>query len=190
MARRVGKRKATRAVLGELSVSASDGRNAGGTFPPDNITRFEPKIEHRRVGDLRPNKRNPRTHNRKQRRLIAKSIRRFGFTNPIGIDDDDMVVYGHGRLAAAELLGMEFVPTIRLSHLTRDELRALMIADNQLAALAGWDDEMLAIELQYLVEVDFDIELVGFEAPEIDHLIETHLTGPGSDLADAVPDID
>jgi DNA modification methylase len=190
MASRVGNRKTTRPVSGELSVGVAQERDAGRSVLPDNIARFEPKIEHRRVDELRPNKRNPRTHSRKQQRLIAKSIRQFGFTNPIGIDDNDTVVYGHGRLAAAELLGMALVPTIRLSHLTRDELRALTIADNQLAALAGWDDEMLAIELKYLVEVNFDVELVGFEAPEIDHLIETQLTGPGSDLADAVPDID
>lgn len=178
------------ADLDGLTGNAHPAGDIGGVNPPNNIKRFEPKIEFRAVGELRPNKRNPRTHSRKQQRLIAKSIERFGFTNPIGVDADDTVIYGHGRLAAAKMLGMATVPTIRLSHLTHDEILALMIADNQLAALAGWDEEILAIELQHLVEINFDVEVTGFATPEIDHLIETQLTGPASDTADSVPDIE
>jgi hypothetical protein len=147
-----------------------------------------PKIEWRRIDELHPNPHNARTHNRKQRRAIAASIKKLGFNNPILIDQNDMIVAGHGRWEAAEIVGLKEVPTIRLDHLNPDEVRAYILADNQLATLAGWDEEILAIELQHLVEVNFDLDVTGFEAPEIDHFIETQLTGPGESHADVIPE--
>lgn len=121
--------------------------------------------------------RNARTHSKPQIRQIAESIQTFGFTNPILIDKDNIIVAGHGRLAAAKLIGMAEVPTIRLENLTPDQLRAYVIADNRLAENAGWDESILSIELQHLINVDdlgFDITLTGFEISDIDRLL--HLT--------------
>jgi ParB-like chromosome segregation protein Spo0J len=113
-----------------------------------------------------------RTHSKKQIRQIADSIRRFGFTNPVLISDDDEIIAGHGRVEAAKLLAMESVPTLRLSHLDAAQRRAYVLADNKLALNAGWDREVLAIELQALVDLDFDIEVTGFSLAEIDGLLD------------------
>jgi DNA modification methylase len=131
------------------------------------------RIELRAVEELKSNPNNARTHSKRQIKLIADSISAFGFVNPVLVDDQGMVIAGHGRLAAAKRLGMEEVPTIRLSHLSHDEKRAYVLADNQLAAIAGWDPEILAIELQHLTEitVDFDVTVTGFEAPQIDVIL-------------------
>ena len=130
-------------------------------------------IEPMRVGNLRPYARNARTHSKKQIKQIATSIERFGFTNPILISDNNEIIAGHGRVEAAKLLRIESVPTVRLSHLTESERRAYVIADNKLAQNAGWDREVLAIELEALVDVEFDIELTGFSLAEIDILMRT-----------------
>src|SRR3954469_11025341 len=103
-----------------------------------------------------------RTHSKKQIRQIARSIERFGFTSPVLVSDEGEIVAGHGRVEAAKLLGLTTVPTLRLSHLSAAERRAYLIADNKLALNAGWDQEILAIELQALVELDFDLTLTGF----------------------------
>ena len=136
---------------------------------------------------------NARTHTRKQIRQIAASIRQFGFTVPILIDAEGTVIAGHARLEAAQLLGLEHVPTIRLDHLSEAEKRAYAIADNRLAEVAGWDEKQLAIELQYLAEIDleldFDVEITGFETAEIDILIDG-LAAADDDEADALPEID
>jgi DNA modification methylase len=124
------------------------------------------------VERLTPYAGNARTHTRKQIRQIAKSIQRFGFTNPVLIDDAGVIVAGHGRVEAARLLGMKAVPTLRLSHLSESEKRAYVLADNRLAEKAGWDRELLAIELEALLEVDFDVEVTGFEAAEVDIIID------------------
>jgi hypothetical protein len=115
---------------------------------------------------------NARTHSKKQIRQIAKSIKRFGFCNPVLIDDDGQIIAGHGRVEAAKLLGLLTVPTVRLSHLTEAERRAYILADNRLAEKAGWDREILAIELQALIDLDFEVELTGFETAEIDLCLE------------------
>jgi len=120
---------------------------------------------------LKPYRVNARRHSSKQIRQIAESIRRFGFTNPVLISDDDEIIAGQGRVEAAKLLGMGSVPTVRLSHLDATQRRAYVIADNKLAANAGWDRELLAIELQALVELDFEVEITGFSLTEIDGLI-------------------
>ncbi len=130
------------------------------------------KVEDLSVHRLKPSPNNARTHSRKQVRQIAKSIERFGFNNPVLVDDNDTIIAGHGRFEAAKLLNMSAVPVVRLSHLTAAETRAYILADNKLAEKAGWDREILAIELQGLLDLDFDIELTGFEAPEIDFILD------------------
>ncbi len=116
-------------------------------------------INHQSVDALEPRATNPRTHSKKQIRQIADSIERFGFTNPILVDDAGGIVAGHGRIEAAKLLGMEIVPTIRLEDMTKAEIRAYVIADNKLAENAGWDRELLAIEFQSLLELDLDFDI-------------------------------
>ncbi len=129
--------------------------------------------QHMPVDALRPYANNPRTHSKKQVRQIADSIEEFGWTNPVLIDADNGVIAGHGRIAAARLLGMSNVPVMRVDHLTDVQKRAYIIADNKLAENAGWDDELLSIELQALLdlEINFDVELTGFEMGEIDVLL-------------------
>src|SRR3954471_407856 len=129
-------------------------------------------VEAMPVTSLRPYAGNARTHSKKQIRQIAKSIERFGFTNPVLVSDDDEIVAGHGRVEAAKLLGLKSVPALRLSHLSAAERRAYVLADNKLAQNAGWDREMLAIELQALIDLDFDVELTGFSLAEIDLVID------------------
>jgi DNA modification methylase len=124
------------------------------------------------IDGLSPYKGNARTHSRKQVEQIAASIRRFGFNNPVLIDDGGEIVAGHGRVAAAKLLGLAAVPTLRLSHLSAADKQAYILADNKLAEKAGWDREILAIELQDLIDLDYEVELTGFELPEIDLILE------------------
>lgn len=120
------------------------------------------------IEDLAPYANNARTHSKKQVRQIADSIRRFGFCNPVLIADDNTIIAGHGRVEAAKLIGMTEVPVRRLSHLSKDEVRAYILADNKLAENAGWDRDLLAIEMQGLIDLDFDIEGLGFSTVEID----------------------
>ncbi|MGB9408724.1 MAG: DNA methyltransferase [Terracidiphilus sp.] len=132
-------------------------------------------IAYQPIGQLEPNHHNARTHNKHQIRQIAESIRVFGFTNPVLVDSNNRIVAGHGRVEAAKLLGITEVPTIRLENLSAEQIRAYVIADNKLAENAGWDKEILAIELQYLLtldSVDFDVAITGFEIPEIDVILE------------------
>jgi len=129
---------------------------------------------------------NARTHSRKQVRQIADSIRRFGFTNPVLIDRDDTILAGHGRVAAAETLGMAQVPCLRIENLSPAEKRAYVLADNKLALNAGWDEELLAQELKALSEMDldFDVSITGFSIPEIDNLVEGLVPVEAGDPAD------
>lgn len=117
---------------------------------------------------------NARTHSKKQLRQIADSIAAFGFTNPVLIDERGTILAGHGRVAAARMLGIEKVPCRRVDQMTPAQKRAYVLADNKLALNAGWDEEILATELSGLLasELDFDIGLTGFSIPEIDSLIE------------------
>lgn len=132
------------------------------------------KIEYLEASQLSPYPRNSRTHSRKQIRQIADSIRQFGFTNPLLIDGQNVILAGHGRLAAAKTLGLEQVPCVRLEGMTAQQKRAYVLADNKLALNAGWDEELLALELQGLmkIDLDFDIGITGFSIAEIDGLIE------------------
>jgi ParB family transcriptional regulator, chromosome partitioning protein len=125
------------------------------------------KIETIKTADLIPYARNSRTHSDTQVSQIAGSIREFGFTNPVLIDAENGIIAGHGRVMAAGRLGLDKVPCIRLGHLTETQKRAYIIADNKLALNAGWDDELLALELSDLREVDFDLGLTGFDESEL-----------------------
>jgi len=147
-------------------------------------------IVYMAIADLRPRATNPRTHSRKQLDQIARSITRFGFTNPLLIDDEAGVIAGHGRLEAAKLLGMTEVPTIRLSDMSDADKRAYVIADNRLAENAGWDRKLLSLEFKYLseLEFDFDMTIAGFELAEIDALID-EASKPAADPADALPEL-
>ena len=154
------------------------------------------KIIYRKPAALKPRPTSPRTHSKKQIEQIAASICEFGFTNPVLIDEDDRIIAGHGRVKAAKSIGMTEVPTVRLTDMTEAQLRAYVIADNRLAENAGWDRELLALELQSLSELslDIDVTITGFELPEIDVLIG-ELATPGGDDAtsgsdDLIPDLD
>ena len=124
------------------------------------------------VSQLRSYAKNARTHSRKQIRQIADSIKTFGFTNPVLIGDDNEIIAGHGRVDAARLLQMDSIPSVRLSHLNAAQRRAYVIADNKLALNAGWDHELLAIELQALIDLDFDVEITGFSLAEVDLVLD------------------
>ncbi|MEA2876748.1 MAG: hypothetical protein QOF14_1944 [Hyphomicrobiales bacterium] len=146
-------------------------------------------IEYQPVSALKPRASNPRTHSKKQIGQIAKAIRRFGFTNPVLVDDANGIVAGHGRIEAARTIGLAEVPTVRLSDLSEAEIRAYVIADNKLAENAGWDRNLLGLELQYLtdLEIDFDVTVTGFELPDIDLLIgELSPAANENDPADAI----
>jgi DNA modification methylase len=130
-------------------------------------------IVDRPVGDLRLDPNNPRLHTQNQIRQIARSIEAFGFNVPVLIDARGQVIAGHGRVLAAQVLGMTHVPTIRLEHLTEAQIRAFMIADNRLTENSLWDDRLLAEQLKALsvLDLDFSIEVTGFEMGEIDLMI-------------------
>ncbi len=134
----------------------------------------ELKIEYVNTSNVTPYARNARTHSKKQINQIAKSIEEFGFTNPILVNVDGQIIAGHGRLLAAQHLKIPTVPVVRIEHMSPEQIRAYVIADNRLAELAGWDQEVLALELQELVslELDLDLTVTGFEAPQIEVLID------------------
>jgi ParB-like nuclease domain len=137
-----------------------------------------PTIEPMAIARLRPFPGNARTHSKKQVRQIADSIARFGFINPILIDDEDKIIAGHGRLAAAKLLGLKRVPTLRLSGLDPAERRAYALADNKLALNAGWDRAALAAELRALADLQFDAEVTGFSCAEIELVLDDRAARP------------
>ncbi|WP_119461087.1 DNA methyltransferase [Rhodospirillaceae bacterium SYSU D60014] len=160
--------------------------------PAEHIDpRQDLRIAYRAVDSLAPYARNPRTHSPTQIKQIAESIRTFGFTNPVLIDRAGGVVAGHGRVEAAKLLGMTEVPTIRLEAMTTAQKQAYVIADNRLAETAGWDRDLLALELGALAELDldFDLTVTGFETAEIDVLIGG-AAQPEDPAADALPATD
>ena len=134
------------------------------------------------MADLRPDPRNARRHDPKQVARIAESIRRFRFNNPILVDGAGTVIAGHGRLAAAKLLGLPAVPTLCLDHMSEAERRAYRIADNRLAELSSWDKALLAIELGELQGHDFEVELTGFDLGEISLIIDA-ADGPAPEHA-------
>jgi DNA modification methylase len=151
------------------------------------------KIVHRPIGDLKPDRANPRRHSKKQIRQIARSIATFGFNVPVLVDGEDKVIAGHGRLLACRDLGWGEVPTLCLDHLSPAQARAFMIADNRLSEIASWDNRLLAEQLKdlSLLGLDFSIEVTGFEIAEIDLRIASldDPPPPAEDPADTVPDV-
>jgi DNA modification methylase len=150
------------------------------------------QIELRAVHTLRPHPNNTRTHSKKQIRQIAESIERFGFTNPILVDENNFILAGHGRFAAAQYRGLREVPVLTVSGLNDAEKRAYILADNKLVEKAGWDRAALAIELSelapLLTKACLDISLTGFEPAEIDALMGD-LVDPEQDPADEIPQV-
>ena len=148
-------------------------------------------IEYKKTSDLIPYVNNTRTHSDEQVNQIASSIKEFGFTNPVLLDEKDGVIAGHGRIMAAKLLKMDEVPTITLVGLSEAQIKAYIIADNKLALNAGWDEEMLKIEIEALQEMQFDIDLLGFSMDELDDLgigdVDLDLD---TDKADEVPELE
>ncbi len=132
---------------------------------------FPDTVERWPLARLIPHARNARTHSEAQVAQIAGSIAEFGFVNPVLVGADGVIVAGHGRVMAARKLGLTEAPVIVLAHLTPTQRRALMIADNQIASQAGWNDEMLAAELAALKDEDFDLDLLGFDDADLDRLL-------------------
>lgn len=129
------------------------------------------QIKYRRAVDLQPYDKNSRTHSRAQVEQIVGSIREFGFTNPILIDENDCIIAGHGRLEAAKQLDLDEIPTITLEGLTEAQRRAYVIADNKLALNASWNEKMLVRELYALEQTDLDLTLTGFDSKELNDLL-------------------
>jgi DNA modification methylase len=146
------------------------------------------KITTKKVDSLIPYVKNSRTHSDAQVAQIAASIKEFGWTNPILVDGDNGIIAGHGRLLAARKLGFKEVPTIELKDLTETQKKAYIIADNRLALNAGWDNEMLTIELNELLADGFALEVLGFDPKELSALLEPELVEGLTD-EDAVPDV-
>lgn len=147
-------------------------------------------IEHVQVERLIPYARNSRTHSDMQIGQIAASIKEFGFTNPVLIDGEDMIIAGHGRVMAASKLRLNDVPCIRLAYLTEAQKKAYIIADNKIALNAGWDNEMLRIELDELKSMDFDLDLIGFDDEELAEIFSSpEVISEGLTDEDSVPEV-
>jgi DNA modification methylase len=147
------------------------------------------QVERWPLERLIPYARNPRTHTEEQVAQIAASIAEFGFVNPVLVGADGVIIAGHARVMAARKLGMAEAPVVVLDHLTEAQRRALVIADNRLAQNAGWDEEMLRVELEALREDEFNLDLLGFEDAEIEALLAEHQgESPGLTDEDAVPE--
>lgn len=130
------------------------------------------RYELRNVDDLIPYARNARTHSPEQITKLASSIKEFGFISPVIISEDGGILAGHGRVMAAKKLGIEKVPCIIESHLTEAQKKAYILADNRLALDAGWDDEMLKIEIQELSQSEFDLQSIGFSEYELGRFLK------------------
>jgi ParB-like chromosome segregation protein Spo0J len=128
------------------------------------------KVTKKRVEELTPYSRNSRTHSDAQVAQIAASIREFGFINPVLVDAENNIIAGHGRVLAARKLGLEEVPCVLHDHLTETQRKAYILADNKLALNAGWDEDMLRLELRELGDMGFDLELTGFDEVEVEAL--------------------
>lgn len=147
------------------------------------------KIDERNVTELVPYVNNARTHSDDQVKQIMASIQEFGFTNPILVDERSSIIAGHGRLMAAQRLGLKDVPTITLEGLSEAQKKAYILADNKMALNAGWDDDLLKIEIGSLLEMDFDPSLTGFSSDELDDILGQDDPPPGLTDEDDVPDV-
>ena len=171
---------------------AAGGTSAGAEDLRALAKAFAPVVEMRAVADLKVNRRNARSHSDRQVQQIAASIQEFGWLAPLVIDEDGTLLAGHGRLRAAGLLHMASVPTIRVKHLTPERKRAFMLADNRLAELAEWDQELLTIELKELssLEIDFTFEVTGFDTVDVDRLDTPVVAMPKPSAPEIVPELD
>lgn len=142
------------------------------------------KLQFWSLEKLKPYERNSREHSPEQIKRIAESMKTFGFTNPILVDGDNGIIAGHGRLSAAKELGLDKVPVIQLEHLTDEQKRAYVIADNKMAELSNWNIETLKSELSELKELNFDLNMTGFQSFEIDSLLNVDLNDVGFDIPD------
>lgn len=155
--------------------------------PFDHLSKLQ--VEYLDIDKLRPSPDNARTHSPQQIRQIERSVTEFGFTNPLLVDGAGLILAGHGRVEAAKRLGFSRVPVIRISHLSIAQKRAYIIADNKLAEKAGWDRDILAIELQGLIDVGFDAELTGFDVPEIEMILDAPDPAADNAAEELIPDI-
>ena len=146
------------------------------------------EIIYKKVDELIPYVNNARTHSKEQVNQICSSINEYGFTNPILIDEKGMIIAGHGRLMASKQLGLEQVPCIELKGLTEAQKKAYIIADNKMALNAGWDEELLKLELENLKELDFDLDLTGFDTSELDAILDGELEEQEI-IEDEVPEV-
>ena len=164
--------------------SSNMSKSVAGALP----TRPDLAVTYRQVADLRPDPRNARTHSKKQIQQLCTSIEQFGFTNPVLVDEAGVLIAGHGRLRAAKDLGLTSVPTIELLGLTEAQKKALRLADNKIALNAGWDLEILKLELVEIatLDVDFDLSLTGFASGEIDVVLKA-ANDPDDEVIPAVP---
>jgi DNA modification methylase len=144
-------------------------------------------LDYRPIATLIPYVRNARTHSEAQVALVAGSIREYGFTNPVLVDGDNGIIAGHGRVLAARKLGLASVPVIELAHLSEAQKRAYILADNRLAEAAGWDRELLALEAADLSEMGVDLGSLGFEAAEIDALLNAGAPDPREEATPEPP---
>ena len=151
---------------------------------------MKPQIEHVSVEKLIPYANNARTHSDAQVAQIAASIKEFGFNNPVLISEDGTIIAGHGRLMAARKLGLTDVPCIKLSHLTPTQRKAYVIADNQLALNAGWNEELLTIELDELLADNFALEVLGFDPDELKRLMSENEVTQGLTDEDQAPEVE
>jgi ParB-like chromosome segregation protein Spo0J len=153
-----------------------------------NPSAYQLAVIYRPVGALKPDPRNARTHPKRQIEQLVRSIREFGFANPILIDDEDVLIAGHGRLRAAKEMGLAEVPTIAINGLSEAQKKALRLADNKIALNAGWDLEILKLELVDIgtVDVDFDLTVTGFSSGEIDVVMKA-ANDPDDEIIPAVP---
>lgn len=146
-------------------------------------------VQQIELEQLVPYARNARTHSDAQVAQIAGSIAEFGFVNPVLVGGDNIIIAGHGRVMAAKKLGLQTVPTIKLDHLTENQRRALVIADNKIAENAGWDEELLRLELQNLADEDFDLDLLGFDDVELDDLLTSLDDDEAAALDENIPEV-
>src|ERR1700682_608316 len=148
------------------------------------------QVEYLAISDLKPNARNPRLHSKKQLHQIATSIGEFGFNVPALIDSANVIIAGHGRVEAARELGMATVPVLRIEHLTDEQKRAFALADNKIALNSDWDLEILQLDMKELsaLNLNFDLEITGFETAEIDLLIDGATAPTKADRSDIVPE--
>lgn len=145
------------------------------------------KIVYRPLQELSPYAHNARTHSTEQVAQLVESIKQFGWNNPVLIDEKGEIIAGHGRVMAAEMLKMDSVPVIVLSGLTDEQKKAYRLADNRLPMNAGWDEDLLRMELSVLINADFDVSLTGFGPTEIDELLTDVLPGTGRCVVLAIP---